>query len=398
MIRFIMGRPGEGKSFVATHTMNRHIVQTKLEVVTNLPLIPGPLWFYLKQHHGIDLDTARITTLNDEQVKQFYRYRGRGWATDKPVERKQGGDGRIDFARLRRTVEVEPGVVKEEIASAKDLPSVLYIIDEAHNHFSSRHFAETADSALFYLSQHRHLGDEVFLITQNVKQVDVAFRRLAGEFWRITNVGNRFPFGVKLPDYFVVDVFNTEPGLLTPVQDVRKLKLDIEGLGACYDTAGGAGMVGGLADTATKRKGIPWQAVVGVFLLAVVGFFFVPNLVGKTIASAAGVTQPTNAAPAVAIAPAPTPAPSPAPPLKPFNPATFTAPAPVALATNTAQVRHVAFGPAVEPVRIKWMIRKESSVSLGLSNGDNYTVGDGRLQVMGHFAVLDGNKVFRLPE
>ena len=65
---------------------------------------------------------------------------------------------------------------------------------------------------------------------------------------------------------------------------------------------------------------------------------------------------------------------------------------------NTAQTKMVVFGPPVEAPRIKWMIRKGGSVSLGMANGDTFTLGDGRFQTMGHFAVLDGNKIFRFAE
>lgn len=399
-IRFITGKPGDGKSMVSTQTLCRQVVQTKRQIVTNLPIIPGPLWAFLRVRYGHEIEPDRITILNEDEVKQFFLHRGRGWVAPQPKERKEGGDGRIDYANVRRTVTVEAGVLREETLAVKDLPSVLYIIDEAHLHFGSRQWADTAQSALFYLSQHRHLGDEVFFVTQHVKQVDSALRRLAQEFWRVTNYGNRYPFGVKLPDYFVVDVFNTEPGLLAPIIDTRKLKLDVEGLGSCYDTAGGVGMVGGLADTVDKRRGVPWQAVLGVGVVVLACLLMLPGMAGKLFASKMNAAIPTNAAPLVVKAPR-----SPALPPAAPAPASAPAPAPVMLRpmpvpahASTASVRPVQFSPVVEPPRIKWLVRKGDSVSLGLHNGDTYTVGDGRLSVLGQFAVLDGNKVFRLPQ
>ena len=252
-IRFITGLPGGGKSMTAVQTLLKELRNGKREIVTNLALYPGVIWSFLKARYGVEVDISRITILDDDQIKQFYLHLGRGWTAPQPKEKKDGGDGRIDYSHLSRKTEVTPGVYEEEIKDAKSLPKVLYMVEEAHVHFGSRQWQDTAQSALFYLSQHRHLGDEVFFITQHVEQTDKALRRLTQEFWRMTNYGSAYPFGVKLPDYFVVDVFTTPPGLLSKVVDTHTIKLDVEGLCGCYDTAAGVGMAGGLADTVGKR-------------------------------------------------------------------------------------------------------------------------------------------------
>lgn len=60
-----------------------------------------------------------------------------------------------------------------------DLPqNALVIIDEAQNYFSSRDFKEGFSSDLIpWLTKHRHLGNDVVWITQNLESVDITFRR-----------------------------------------------------------------------------------------------------------------------------------------------------------------------------------------------------------------------------
>lgn len=56
--------------------------------------------------------------------------------------------------------------------------NALVIIDEAQNYFSSRDFKEGFSSDLIpWLTKHRHLGNDVVWITQNLESVDITFRR-----------------------------------------------------------------------------------------------------------------------------------------------------------------------------------------------------------------------------
>ncbi len=413
-VRFITGVPGAGKSMTAVQTAIRELVSGKRLIITNLALYPGIIWAFIKARYGVEIDISRICILDEDDIKYFYLHRGRGWRAPQPVEKKDGGDGRIDYSKLTGgTAEEYARLVAERaqteldrasadpariMVNAKDLPNVLYIIEEAHVHFGSRQWQETAQSALFYLSQHRHLGDEVFFVTQHVEQTDKALRRLTQEFWRMTNYGSAFPFGIKLPDYFVLDVFTSPPGLLSRAIDTRTIKLDIEGLCSCYDTAAGVGMAGGLADTQNKRKGFHWLAAVGVVIAIGIITVLAMSQIPKAAAAAAAPPKPVPPPPVVApapVAPAP-PAPRPAPALVPI-PLNDGKVHPVM--TNATQ--KLVFGPPIEPEngqRLKFFIRKPDSVILGLANGSVFAVGDGRLTIVGKLAILDGNQVYRLPD
>jgi zona occludens toxin (predicted ATPase) len=75
-----------------------------------------------------------------------------------------------------------------------DLPiNALVIIDEAQNYFSSRDFKEGFSADLIpWLTKHRHLGNDVVWITQNIESVDITFRRnthLTYALRRAENIG-----------------------------------------------------------------------------------------------------------------------------------------------------------------------------------------------------------------
>lgn len=412
MIRFITGKPGDGKSMIATHTIVRQLLKTKRQIITNVPIIPGPLWAFIRARYGQDLEIERITMLDEDQVKQFFLHRGRGWVAPPPKERKDGGDGRIDFAHCTRTVTTPhsdggPDRIEIEESAVAKLPSVLYVIDEAHLHFGSRQWMDTAQSALFYLSQHRHLGDEVFFVTQHVGQVDKALRRLTQEFWRVTNYGNRIPFGIKLPDAFVVDVFSSEPSLLGQITDTSTLRLDVEGLGSCYDTAGGVGMVGGLADTQSKPKGVRWQYAMAGFAVLMIALFAIPWTIAHVFttnleASQGKLNAPrTNSVPVKVAVPVAVTNTVPFPsqiatsqPFVPYNPNT------VRTLVDGNGTRAQVGPPIAETVapKLKFYLRKGDASVLGLDNGDVLSVMDGRLKVFGRILVVDGLRAFRLPE
>ena len=395
-VRFLTGKPGDGKSMTAVQALQRELVTGKRQVVTNLPLFVGRTWSFLKQRYGGEIDTERITILDEDETREFYLHRGRGYRAAAPTKE---GDGRIDYSNCVHA----DGSSK----NANDLPPVLYIIDEAHLHFGSRQWQDTAKAALFYLSQHRKRGDEVFFVTQHVKQVDSALRRLAAEFWRVTNYGARFPFGVKLPDVFVVDVFTAEPSLLSSPIDTKSMRLDVEGLASCYDTAAGVGMVGSMADKVKTRKGIPWQmALVGLVVLLGCGFLLpigAGKWFSKTLPKNYGTAISTNSLPktnAVSIvAPAPLLEPVIPPPrlIPPLFPRGADGSVTMAQDANGRLVARTGGEPEKLP-KIRMLARRSDNVRLELDNGDVFVVGDGRIQIVGKLAILDGNRAYRLPD
>lgn len=144
MIYAICGTPGSFKSCYAVQNFVLPALKKGRKVFTNIEgLSPTHIATYF------DLDPI--------EVEQNLQILGRVYDDD--------GTWHEDRDRIRRFYE--------------DLPiNALVIIDEAQNYFSSRDFKEGFSADLIpWLTKHRHLGNDVVWITQNIESVDITFRR-----------------------------------------------------------------------------------------------------------------------------------------------------------------------------------------------------------------------------
>src|SRR6185503_9585554 len=78
----------------------------------------------------------------------------------------------------------------------------VYVIDECQNFWPSRSYQTTPKGLPFYLTQHRHVGDDCVFITQKETQVEKVVRNLVAEFWVFKNIGLRRRLGFRLPGMF----------------------------------------------------------------------------------------------------------------------------------------------------------------------------------------------------
>jgi hypothetical protein len=167
---------------------------------------------------------------------------------------------------------------------------VLYVIDEVHEFFNARRWADTGEDALHYLSQHRKLGDDVICITQSIGNVDKQFRSVAQDFTYVRNHGKEsLPLLGGLIRSLPLFARQTylEPYTGAPGQrpmEIRTFKLNVEGLASCYQTAAGVGLLGRGADIGERKKGLNpiWLAVIAA--LFVFGCFTVPDLLARKVA------------------------------------------------------------------------------------------------------------------
>lgn len=144
MIYAICGTPGSFKSCYAVQNFVLPALRSHRKVFTNIDgLSPSHIATYY------DLDPV--------EVDQNLNVLGRVYDDD--------GTYHEDRDKIRKFYE--------------DLPiNALVIIDEAQNYFSSRDFKEGFSADLIpWLTKHRHLGNDVVWITQNLESVDITFRR-----------------------------------------------------------------------------------------------------------------------------------------------------------------------------------------------------------------------------
>lgn len=255
-VLFVFGKPGAGKSLWAMNYLARELRTTRRPIITNLPVNLGELNAYL-QHETPDA-ISRVRVIDSQtEIKQWWRFRGRTntdgpepcrpWADMPEPDR----DGRTDFA-------TNPG-------------PVLYILDEIHTAFNARSWASTGPAALWYLSQHRKLGDDVILISQTPAQVDKQLRSLSQEWIHLCNLSKLKLFLLwTLPNRLLWKSYANMPARGEPLLATGFLKVDVQGLARCYDTSQGAGIAGGMdADRGKKQSGLHWSTLTALPLLCV---------------------------------------------------------------------------------------------------------------------------------
>lgn len=260
--RAISGKPGGGKSYYATKLVIDELITTERCVVTNLELREEGIVDYLSKRGRTDIDVySRVVRISDEQVPSFWRYRGNGLVLP-DVESSDIKNG-----------------VRPDVHSFG--PGVHYFLDELHKFLNSRQWATTGPLLLWYISQHRHFGDDVTWITQHVQNVDKQFRSVTQDYTYVRNFGKEKFRGLTKGSSFRVSTY-LEPftGNQT-AQESFSLKPDWKGIGACYHTS----IAHGSADKGQKAKGFPvWILYAGVILVAVfvsVFFIFGPEAISR---------------------------------------------------------------------------------------------------------------------
>jgi len=268
--RAISGKPGGGKSYYATSLVIQELLDTDRAIVTNIPLIESRIAEVLAEK-GKQIDVySRIVRLDEpkadeaKKLQSFWRYRAGG----------------VILPDISQT-DIKAGVRPDEMSFGS---GVHYFLDEWHKFCNSRQWAETGPLILWYISQHRHFGDDVTWITQHVQNVDKQWRSVTQDYTYVRNFSKEKFRGFTKGGSFHRDSF-LEPftGLQTP-QESEDFKPDWKGVGSCYHTS----IAHGAADKGQKAKGLPvWVLYVGIVVvcaLVALGFMYGPNYVaGKMI-------------------------------------------------------------------------------------------------------------------
>lgn len=298
----IIGKKGSGKSFLATKLSLAVVAQSDRILVTNLPLRLGECKAYMAEHWPAFSDDLhdRIEIIEDVKLlKRFWLYRGNGWTIpDIPKEDWNKG-GRLDYRQAYRYLPTTEDVsrrvaitelTKQEInellrqgqieaKAIADLRPVQYTIDEIQNIFPARAFSQTSHGCLFWLSQQRKLRDDFIWMSQNTDLVDKEFRDLTDDWLYITNWGRKRKSFFRLPKVMTWAKYDQRPGPGINPMVQGSFRLDIAGIGQCYDTSAGVGIEGGLtADTKEGIGGIHWSWVLLIVAVLLYGVFQTPKL------------------------------------------------------------------------------------------------------------------------
>lgn len=281
-IHFISGKPGGGKTLYAMRLILAELRNSNRPIVTNVAVNFAGLNAYCESE-GIVLRghiRDRVHILEEEQLGNFFCHRPGSQIESISKERWRNGD-RPDYS-----------VVKDS--------GILWVLDEVHIAFNSRAWADTGQQVIYYLSQHRKLGDDVVLITQCVQNVDKQMRSVAQDFTYIRNLRKERAGLFNLPGIFLRRTFLEPAGDTTRASESGTFTLDVRGVAGCYDTAKGVGIHGRAgADTLEKRHGLPWIIFpVAVVILIICVVKFTPGLVlwatkPRVVVAAAQVNPPS---------------------------------------------------------------------------------------------------------
>jgi len=262
-IHFISGKPGGGKTLYSVKLIVEELVHGTRMIVTNVPLRLGVLNEYLQReypNHQCNL-VERVFKMTDEETAVFWTVRP---YCAEPI-------------RVLNKGEWMKGE-KPSYAGVRD-KGIFYAIDEVHNFFNSRAWMETGRDVLYYLSQHRKLGDTVICITQAVENVDKQFRSVTQDFTYLRNLSKETFGKFKMPSIFVRKTFGSPPTEHSQPMETGTFRLDVTGLASCYDTAQGVGIHGRNADIGAKKKGIPiWVLLCGIPAIVIAIYVSVPKL------------------------------------------------------------------------------------------------------------------------
>jgi len=262
MIRALSGRPGNGKSRMGVERIGEELLHGNRRILTNMPVHVDRLNEFLQERwpdKTVNLH-QRLQLLTDEEAAKFYLHRGWGLSLKERTKDEAARSGiAVDFKPLDDPANRWP---------------LLYVIDEAHCFFNARRWMTNGLAVGYYLSQHRHLGDEILLITQHVEKLDKQLRLDIGEFCFCKNAKNTARRIRMVGPQFSAQFFDTLPGPGEVAVRTTFFRLDVEGWASCYSTGGGVGLSATLdADKGARIRSHSawwWIAWVGGLVAAVV--------------------------------------------------------------------------------------------------------------------------------
>lgn len=280
-MKLLIEELGRVRTVVDKKTGNILAVNYRRPIVTNLPINYENLAEYCDKH-DIDLGMhirERVTVLEPEQLREYYRHRGRGVILPMiPHPEPETG---------RRGVQVADYSLRKDFG-------VFYIIDEVQSVFNSRAWSHTGESVMFYLQQERKLSDDSLMLTQQIKNVDRQLREGGQDYTYVRNLRKERAGLFRMPGLFMRRTFLQIPGPNEKATVTATFTLDAKGIAACYETASGVGIHGGAsgADTETKTKGMHWAVGVVALVFGIWAVIhYLPRAIGYVITPKGAMVQ-----------------------------------------------------------------------------------------------------------
>jgi hypothetical protein len=272
MISFFIGRPGEGKSYAACRKVLEHFKNRDTRVVvTNIFFNVGNVAEFLAEEGwefsaALEWVNSHYRCISEDEAKKFYLCRGN---FDIPLQVLKG--------KGKETSVGDYSTVKE---------GVFYVLDELHILFPSREWQSSGAAAIYYLSQHRKLSDDVVCITQHPKLIDTQFRLLSQEWIECVNNYRRRVGFITPPKWFVQKFFPTIPDKSVPCIEKKRYTMNPK-IARCYDSMAGVGVSGALPATLPRSRGIPLFFAIAFIFFGLLALAFILSKGGEWLAGKA---------------------------------------------------------------------------------------------------------------
>jgi len=305
---FVCGKVGAGKSYRGMVSITDTLVTSDRLIVTNLPVNLAALSDFLQRRHpgkdvclydhwrallpgesekgrevkevdGVKLvfEPSRIRVLQESELAEFYRFRH---VLTEPVRRIEAGErGKRNPVCLDFSPWLKGGRYEGQ--------GVVYHLDELQLFYNVRKFADAPEEFPFYLSQHRKLGDDIYVYTQQPQNVDKMFRSFTQEFIYIINIGKKRVGWFRMPGVFrfaaYPEPYTGQIGQVCQYSGYFRMDMDLAG---CYNTAAGIGIEAVKADKAATVKGLPWQLIFLLPVFIFLTFWLFPKVANRAVAKA----------------------------------------------------------------------------------------------------------------
>jgi len=271
-LHFVSGKPGGGKSYYSLRLIVDELVRGKRNIVTNLSVkIPDLAEYLAKKYDGNTFGISeRLRVLTENETAQFWLYPCKHFSITKTIE----------------IVVRKDRISRPDFGEREPYGGTLFVIDEIHLYFNARNWQSTGEDCLFYLSQHRKLGDDIVAVTQHINNVDKQFRSIAQDFSYVRNMAKERMGLFRLPSKMIRQTYSQPRtgSMGEKAQETVMMTLDITGLANCYDTAAGVGILSRSgSDTKERKRGLSFAWLLLGVLLAGGLIWFIPHAIGKGI-------------------------------------------------------------------------------------------------------------------
>lgn len=282
-VKFIVGKPGGGKSMFGTKLIIEDLVYTGATIVTNIPLkLPELNEYIQKKYPKADVDIhERVVILDEDDVFEFYRFRSGGLVLRPSPDAETDEDGKKKKLRKAEFIQAMKANFDEMRLFPEYRKPCHYYIDEAHNFFNAREWMEIGRGLLYYVSQHRHLHDNIVLLTQALGNVEKQLKSVTQEYHVLRNLYKESFGPFKQSGGFRRRMYYAEPTPTSDYNEQATYKLDAAGIANCYVSCGAISIGQEQVETDRQPRKLPywtmWAAAVAAIVLVSAGIAIVPG-------------------------------------------------------------------------------------------------------------------------